>query len=232
MTPRGPTLLAGGPDPLAESNDGRTSLHSALRYAVVRDVISALVQGGGAANPTSLELAALESDAAALTSLLAGGIGSRRGRRLGLGPAALRGFPRQSRARVGSPRCRSRPERAERRRIDRLSSGGPTSHVNRGGRPPRRRGGSQRGSRRGRSSRDAPSTQRPSGTTILRSFSHFWTGARTRQRGTRTGGVSIFACRSWIFAPTAASRLSLALTYRLNSSHLDLYWTQETRKNE
>ena len=66
-------LLAAGADPLAESNDGRTPLHSALRYAVVRDVISALVQGGGAANLTPLQLAALESDAVAVTSLLAGG---------------------------------------------------------------------------------------------------------------------------------------------------------------
>ena len=66
-------LLAAGADPLAESNDGRTPLHSALRYAVVRDVISALVQGGGAANLTPLQLAALESDAVAVTSLVAGG---------------------------------------------------------------------------------------------------------------------------------------------------------------
>ena len=66
-------LLAAGADPLAESNDGRTPLHSALRYAVVRDVISALVQGGGAANLTPLQLTALESDAVAVTSLLARG---------------------------------------------------------------------------------------------------------------------------------------------------------------
>ena len=66
-------LLAAGADPLAESNDGRTPLHSALRYAVVRDVISALVQGGGAEGLTPLQLAALETDAAAVTSLLAGG---------------------------------------------------------------------------------------------------------------------------------------------------------------
>ena len=45
-------LLAAGADPLAGSNDGRTPLHSALRYSVVRDVISALVQGGGAASLT------------------------------------------------------------------------------------------------------------------------------------------------------------------------------------
>ena len=65
-------LLAAGADPLAESNDGRTPLHSALRYAVVCDVISPLVQGGGAANLTPLQLAALEGDAAAVTSLRAG----------------------------------------------------------------------------------------------------------------------------------------------------------------
>ena len=44
-------LLAAGADPLAESNDGRTPVHSAMRYAAVRDVISALVQGGGRRKP-------------------------------------------------------------------------------------------------------------------------------------------------------------------------------------
>ena len=68
-------LLAAGADPLAESNDGRTPLHSALLGYMegVRDLVSALVQGGGAANLTPLQLAALESDAAAVTSLLAEG---------------------------------------------------------------------------------------------------------------------------------------------------------------
>ena len=64
-------LLGAGADPQAESNDGRTPLHSALRYAAVRDVTSALVRGGGADHLTPLQLAALEGDAAAVTSLLA-----------------------------------------------------------------------------------------------------------------------------------------------------------------
>ena len=68
-------LLAAGADPLAESNDGRTPLHSALLGYMegLRDEISALVQGGAAANLAPLQRAALESDAAAVTSLLAEG---------------------------------------------------------------------------------------------------------------------------------------------------------------
>ena len=68
-------LLAAGADPLAESNEGRTPLHSALLGYMegVRDQISALVQGGGAANLSPLQRAALESNAAAVTSLLAEG---------------------------------------------------------------------------------------------------------------------------------------------------------------
>ena len=68
-------LLAAGADALAESNDGRTPLHSALLGYMegVRDLILAVVQGGGAANLTPLQFAALESDAAAVTSLLAEG---------------------------------------------------------------------------------------------------------------------------------------------------------------
>ena len=66
-------LLAAGADPRAESNDGRTPLHSALRFSAVRGVVTALVQGGGAENLTPLQLAALEGDATAVTSLLAEG---------------------------------------------------------------------------------------------------------------------------------------------------------------
>ena len=68
-------LLAAGADPLAESNDGGIPLHSALLGYMegVRDLISAVVQGGGAANLTPLQFAALEGDAAAVTSLLAEG---------------------------------------------------------------------------------------------------------------------------------------------------------------
>ena len=66
-------LLAAAADPLAESNDGRTPLHSALRYDAVRGVISVLVQAGAAENLTPLQLAALQDDAGAVTSLLAEG---------------------------------------------------------------------------------------------------------------------------------------------------------------
>lgn len=64
-------LLAAGSDVRAESNDGRTPLHSALRYDAVRDVVSALIQGGGAEGLTPLQLGALQGDTAAVTSLLA-----------------------------------------------------------------------------------------------------------------------------------------------------------------
>ena len=66
-------LLAAGADPLVERNDGRTPLHSALRYDAVRGVISVLVQAGAAENLTPLQLAALQDDAWAVTSLLAEG---------------------------------------------------------------------------------------------------------------------------------------------------------------
>ncbi len=68
-------LLAAGADPRAESNDGRTPLHSALSNdaATDRDVVSALVQAGGADNLTPLQLAALQGDAATVASLLADG---------------------------------------------------------------------------------------------------------------------------------------------------------------
>ena len=66
-------LLAAGADPLVERNDGRTPLHSALRYDAVRGVISVLVQAGAAENLTPLQLAALQDDAGAVTSLLAEG---------------------------------------------------------------------------------------------------------------------------------------------------------------
>ena len=65
-------LLAAGADPLVERNDGRTPLHSALRYDAVHGVISVLVQAGAAENLTPLQLAALQDDAGAVTSLLAG----------------------------------------------------------------------------------------------------------------------------------------------------------------
>ena len=68
-------LLAAGADPLAESNNGRTPLHYALLdfgdYFL--DLSGALVQAGAAANLTPLQLAALESDAEAVTSLLVEG---------------------------------------------------------------------------------------------------------------------------------------------------------------
>lgn len=66
-------LLAAGSEVRAESNDGRTPLHSALRYDAVRDVVSALIQGGGAESLTPLQLGALQGDAAVVTSLLAEG---------------------------------------------------------------------------------------------------------------------------------------------------------------
>lgn len=66
-------LLAAGSDVRAESNDGRTPLHSALRYDAVRDVVSALIRGGGAEGLTPLQLGALQGDAAVVTSLLAKG---------------------------------------------------------------------------------------------------------------------------------------------------------------
>ena len=66
-------LLTAGADPLVERNDGRTPLHSALRYDAVRGVISVLVQAGAADNLTPLQLAALQDDAGAVTSLLAEG---------------------------------------------------------------------------------------------------------------------------------------------------------------
>lgn len=66
-------LVSAGADPLAESNDGRTPLHSALRYDAVRDVVPALIQGGGAENLTPLQLGALQGDAAVVTFLLAEG---------------------------------------------------------------------------------------------------------------------------------------------------------------
>lgn len=57
----------------AESNDGRTPLHWALRYDAVRDVVSALVQAGAAGNLTPLQLATRRGDVAAMISLLAEG---------------------------------------------------------------------------------------------------------------------------------------------------------------
>ena len=68
-------LLAAGVDPRAERNDGRTPLHSALRHdaATDRDIVSALVRGGGADNLTPLQLAAVQGDAVTVTSLLAEG---------------------------------------------------------------------------------------------------------------------------------------------------------------
>ena len=68
-------LLAAGADPRAESTDGRTPLHSAFRgdAGADRDVISALIRGGGADNLMSLQLAAVQGDAVTVTSLLAEG---------------------------------------------------------------------------------------------------------------------------------------------------------------
>ena len=66
-------LLRARAYPLVESNDGRTPLHSALRYAAERGVISELVQAGAAEKLTPLQLAALQGDSPAVTSLLAEG---------------------------------------------------------------------------------------------------------------------------------------------------------------
>ena len=66
-------ILDAGADPVAESNEGRTPLHSALRYTTVPSVISTLVQSGAAEGLAPLQLAALQRDDAAVTSLLAEG---------------------------------------------------------------------------------------------------------------------------------------------------------------
>lgn len=66
-------LLAAGADPRVESNDGRTPLHSALRYAADRGVVSAFLETGADENLTPLQLAALDGDSVAVSSLLAGG---------------------------------------------------------------------------------------------------------------------------------------------------------------
>ena len=41
-------LLERGANPLAESNDGRTPLHSALRYRAEPSVVSAMLEAGAA----------------------------------------------------------------------------------------------------------------------------------------------------------------------------------------
>ena len=66
-------LLAAGADPRVESNDGRTPLHSALRYAADRGVVSAFLETGADESLTPLQLAALNGDSMAVSSLLAGG---------------------------------------------------------------------------------------------------------------------------------------------------------------
>ena len=66
-------LLAAGADPRVESNDGRTPLHSALRYAADRGVVSAFLETGADEKLMPLQLAALDGDSAAVSSLLAGG---------------------------------------------------------------------------------------------------------------------------------------------------------------
>ena len=66
-------LLAAGADPRVESNDGRTPLHSALRYAADRGVVSAFIEAGAGEDLTPLQVAVLESDSMAVSSLLAEG---------------------------------------------------------------------------------------------------------------------------------------------------------------
>ena len=67
-------LLAAGSNPNAESNDGRTPLHSALLYNTNPAAVSALVGAGAASRSTSLHVAVLSGDSAAVASLLADGV--------------------------------------------------------------------------------------------------------------------------------------------------------------
>ena len=66
-------LLDRGADPLAESNAGRTPLHSALSYRADSSVVSTMVDAGADEHLTPLQLAALQGDAMAVGRLLADG---------------------------------------------------------------------------------------------------------------------------------------------------------------
>ena len=64
------TLLNAGADPVARSADGRTPLHSAAYESGSRGVVSALLAGGAGGEFTTLHVAALTGDRAALTTAL------------------------------------------------------------------------------------------------------------------------------------------------------------------
>lgn len=66
-------LLDRGADPFAESNDGRTPLHSALSYRADQGVVSAMLDAGARQHLSPLQLAALQGDLMAVSSLLADG---------------------------------------------------------------------------------------------------------------------------------------------------------------
>ena len=189
-------LLAAGADPLAESNDGRTPLHSALRYAVVRDVISALVQGGGAANLTPLQLAALESDAVAVTSLLAGGADPNVVDGYGWGPlhfAVPLAGPEvlSTLLEAGAdPKARTVDGLTALHLAARHRTSAVVADLLRAGADPNAEAGEEE------AARTPLHVQRPSGTTILRPFSPFWKEVQTPRRGTGTG------CARWILPGT------------------------------
>ncbi len=62
-----------GADPFGESNDGRTPLHSALRYQAEPAVVSRMLDAGADEHLTPLQLAALRGDAMAVNRPLADG---------------------------------------------------------------------------------------------------------------------------------------------------------------
>lgn len=66
-------LLQRGADPSAESNDGRTPLHSALRYRADPGTVAVLIEAGAGASLTPLQRAALDGNDATVDSLLGNG---------------------------------------------------------------------------------------------------------------------------------------------------------------
>ena len=82
-------LLDRGADPLAESNDGRTPLLSALMYRAEPSVVSALLEAGAGEHLTALQLAVLQEDVMAVARLLAEGADPSAPDRYGWGPLHL-----------------------------------------------------------------------------------------------------------------------------------------------
>ena len=79
-------LLDRGADPFVESNDGRTPLHSSLSYRADKGVVSALLEAGAREHLSPLQLAALQGDTIAMSSLLADGADPNEADRYGWGP--------------------------------------------------------------------------------------------------------------------------------------------------